>query len=457
MSHAAPKPRVSPAPTGGRVLPRASIVDTLRVVGTVLLPVLARGVIVRRPSMVRLAERVDVDSGAVELLQELRHTYGGGPLRLRIPGRRMVVVLSPEHVQRVLAETPDPFTPATQEKRAALQHFQPHGVLISSAADRRVRRPFNESTLDTGNDVHRGAEAMIRVIHDEVDRLLDRTAVGTLAWDEWHLMWDRLIRRLVLGDSAADDEAITEDLVLLRATANWAFLHPTRTRRRERFLRRVRHYLDRADPGSLAAWAQHAPQTADTHPEQQVPQWLFAFDAASWASFRAVALLATHPQHLATAREEVGDRDLRGRPQDLPFLRATMLEALRLWPTTPAVLRETTRRTRFEGGPMPERTSILIYAPLFHRDDENLLFAHRFDPELWARDREDEPWPLIPFSGGTAICPGQNLVLHTVSTVLARLVTERELTLEGDRLDPAQDLPGELDMFTLRFGVAPRS
>jgi cytochrome P450 len=440
---------------GRSMLPRASVADTLRILSTVLMPIIQRGVIVRRPSQVRLMEAIDADSTAVSTLQRMREKYGRGPLRLRIPGRRMVVVLSPEHVHRVLENSPEPFHPATREKRAALAHFEPEGVLVSSTEDRPHRRAYNEAALDTDHDVHRGAEGMLAAINGEVDALIaqmDRT--GTLDWDTYAERWMRMVRRVVFGDAAADDEQLTDDMLALRQAANWAFLSPTQRERRDRLHARIQYHLDRAEPGSLAGWAASAPTEPGTHPEQQVPQWLFAFDAASWASFRALALLASHPARAAELRRELDGRDLR-QPLDLPFARACFLESLRLWPTTPAVLRETTRRTSWPGGSMPEDTSVFIYAPLFHRDDENVEAAHRFEPEHWERERTADDWPFIPFSAGPAICPARNLVLHITSTVMARVFSERSLELESRVLNPAAPLPGTLSPFDLRFRVSP--
>ncbi|EYR62045.1 cytochrome P450 [Actinotalea ferrariae CF5-4] len=445
----------APSVAGTRRLPHASALDTARVLGRVVVPLLARGVIVRRRAAVAMAERADADARAVALLQELRRTYGAGPLRLRLP-RRMVVLLSPQHVHRVLADGPEPFSPATREKRAALSHFEPDNVLISSAEDRAERRPFHDVALDSGSALHRGSDAAVATIHEELDGLLERVdATGRLEWDDYARTWLRIVRRVTLGDGAADDEQLTDDLVALRATANWAFLHPTRRRLRRRFHERLQGHLDRAEPGSLAFWAAQAPTTPNTRPSQQVAQWLFAFDAATWAGFRALALLATHPEQLRLVRAEIDAVDL-GVPQPLPRLRAVVLESLRLWPTTPAVLRETTARTQWEEGPMPEGTSILTYAPFFHRDDENLPEAHRFAPDLWARQRTEDDWPFVPFSAGPAQCPGRNVVLHTVSLALARLLRDRDVDLLDGRLRHDEDLPGTLDMFTLRFAVGPR-
>src|SRR5256885_2345242 len=112
-------------------MPTAWARDTARVLSTVLLPIVARGPIVRRARVVALAERLDADRRAGRLLRQLRARYGPAPLRLRVPGRPLALVLSPQDVKSVLLGSPEPYTPANREKVAALVHFQPHGVLIS--------------------------------------------------------------------------------------------------------------------------------------------------------------------------------------------------------------------------------------------------------------------------------------------------------------------------------------
>lgn len=111
------------APATHTTLPTATLGETLGVIADVILPTLAKGVIIRRPPAVALAERLDLDRRAIRRLQRLRDTYGTGPLLLRIPVRKQAVILSPEHVRRVLDRTPEPFAAASSEKRAALGHF----------------------------------------------------------------------------------------------------------------------------------------------------------------------------------------------------------------------------------------------------------------------------------------------------------------------------------------------
>ena len=51
---------------------KLSVKDTLAVFGRVVVPTLGKGVFVRRPRMVSLAERFQLDAGAVRCLQRLR-------------------------------------------------------------------------------------------------------------------------------------------------------------------------------------------------------------------------------------------------------------------------------------------------------------------------------------------------------------------------------------------------
>ncbi|UEM22167.1 cytochrome P450 [Skermanella mucosa] len=435
-------------------LPRASLRDTLAAVAEIVLPTISKGVIIRRPKVVGLAERLGLDGRAVRRMQRLRAKYGPGPLMLAIPGRHQAIILSPEDVHTVLDNAPEPFSPASAEKRAALAHLEPHASLISRGPKRADRRRFNEQVLDSGCPVHRMGERFVAVVGEEAEGLLKTArSRGELAWDDFTASWHNMVRRVVLGDAARDDEELTDMLARLRAAGNWAFLRPQRKGLRDRFYERLEGHLARAEPGSLAAVIAATPRTADTAPAHQVAHWFFAFDPGGMATFRALALLASHPDQADRARREIGDAGTEGR-RDLPFLRACILESLRLWPTTPAVLRETTRETQWDTGTMPKNTSVFIFAPFFHRDDENLPYADRFTPDLWMDGVRQGGWPLIPFSGGPAICPARDLVPMLGGAMLAALLDGRRVRLkEPGRIDPGARLPGTLDNYTLRFDL----
>jgi cytochrome P450 len=433
-------------------IPRASFIDTLAVFGEVLIPTVAKGVIIRRPAMLSIAERLDLDRRAIRRMQHVRNKYGAGPLLLRLPGRTLGLILDPEHVHRVLAESPEPFTPATAEKRAALAHFEPKSVLISKGSERTDRRRYNEEALDANRPVHRMGEAFLQVVADEATQLRNSAGDrGELTWNEFSDAWFRMVRRVVFGNAASEDHRLSEMMAQLRSAANWAFLRPQRKQLRAQLLNRIRGYLDRAEPGSLAGMMAHIHTTGETAPEQQVPQWLFAFDPAGMTTFRSLALLASHPEHADRVREEIRSHQGAER-QDMPYLRAVVLESLRLWPTTPLLLRESTTATAWENGVMPAHTSIVIFTPFFHRDDQRLPYADRFAPELWMENPPAQGSALVPFSEGPAVCPGRNLVQLLSTAMLAEILENTEVRLKRPvRLKEDQPLPATLNHFGLRF------
>ncbi|SES44080.1 cytochrome P450 [Lentzea albida] len=383
----------------------SSRLDTARVLATVLLPTLAKGVIVRRPGVMAAAEKVQADTRAIDTMRRLRDRYGPEPVRLRVTGRSIAVLVDPTDVGRLLAESPEPFALATKEKKSALEHFQPHGVLISDGPERQRLRELNERALRPENVP---AEAVVR---DEADLLIRHVmSTGELTWASFNQTWWRIVRRIVLGDGARGDDQLTDDLKALRENANWAFLHPKRRELRERFQARLDEHLARREEGSLAA------QPGDL--SGQVPHWLFAFDAAGIITLRALA---------------IGARGRNG-----------VLESARLWPTTPVILRESREPTRWHGTWLPQDTLFVVFTPFFHRDPDRLPFADRYAPEYW--DGPLDP-AIVPFSGGPGICPGRDLVLTVAATMLDALSEHLSFPVLGS------PLPGTLNHFGIRMPV----
>jgi cytochrome P450 len=452
---------VSSSTVPSRTLPRLGVGETLRVALGVLGPTIAQGAIARRPRAMALAERFDLDGRAVRTVQELHRRHGDGPVALAIPVRRLALVLGGDDVHQVLGGSPEPFALATREKRGALEQFQPHGVLVSHGREREARRALNETVLDTPHPVHRLAGDLVTTVREEARAVADRAGTsGRLDWDGFSAGWRRVVRRVALGDAAADDEGLQDDLDTLRYRANWSYFLPDSRTRRDRLRRRLASYVERAEPGSLAGLlAAAAPEDGAVDPVDQIPQWLFAFDPAGMASIRALALLAADREEGDRVRAEVDRVDL-DTPQELRRLRAAVLESVRLWPTTPMILRETTRDTELGGTRLPAGTAVMVYAPFFHRDADDLDVAHRFTPDLWTGEgpvgdaRTD--WPLVPFSEGPGVCPGQNLVLLTAGTFLATLLEHHDHALaHPGALDP-DAVPGVISPFAVRFRTTTR-
>lgn len=435
-------------------LPQLSVRETATFVANVFLPTVAKGPIIRRPKIVALAEKFQLDERAAATLEQLTAKHPVSPVLLRLPLRRQAIVLEPQDVHRVLAETPEPFATASSEKKGALAHFQPRNSLISTGRDRTVRRALQDQVLDSSSPVHRLAESFLPVVAEEAEALLRAVnSSGELNWDTFIQSWFRVVRRVVFGDAAANDDDLTDMLQQLRSDANWSILKPRNKRLRSRFLAAVGHRMEAAPPGSLASVMSGMNNSDDAAPVEQIPQWLFAFDPAGMATFRTLAAVTAHPEVRARAVREIAEN--RSRREYLPWLRACVLESLRLWPTTPMVLRQTTRSVAWDAGTMPSNCGVLIYAPFFHRDERTVPNPHSYTPERWLND-DDGNWALIPFSEGPAACPGRHLVLMLTSAFLSHLLEGPNLQLDSaERLTGGRRLPGTLNNYSLRFTVAP--
>ena len=71
---------------------------------------------------------------------------------------------------------------------------------------------------------------------------------------------------------------------------------------------------------------------------------------------------------------------------------AAVQESLRLWPTT-LVLRESRTATEWRGRWAPAGTEFAIVSSVFHRDEQALDFANRFEPDAWLDGRTGRGCP----------------------------------------------------------------
>jgi hypothetical protein len=421
-------------------LPSASLVENVRLNSLVFVPNAVRGIFRLRPTAVAAATKTDVDRWALGLLEGIRRAHSPGPVWVRVVRDPALLVLAREDVRTVLDGSPDPFAPDPEAKRKGMGHFQPDALTISRDGDWESRRAFAEAVLDTGQAHHRFAKRFAAVAVEESDALL-ADAGAELRWADWHLAFRRITRRMVLGDAARDDEALTDLLAEMMDGANGMPEEPDE--RVGEFTGRIAAYLAAAEPGSLAGEAATAPADAATRPERQLTHWLFASgDTLAANAYRALALLATHGGERARALED--DR----------YMDAALSEAMRLWPTTPLLSRETLAETELGGVRVPAGTQILISNLLNHRDRSAISYADRFAPSEWVDgDAASEPFFNF-FSSGPQGCPGAGLAVHTGRAVLRRVLSERDVAYTGSELEPGRSMPHMLDHFRLRFELA---
>ncbi|MFC8192982.1 cytochrome P450 [Cellulomonas sp. NPDC057328] len=426
----------------------------------VLAPLLAQGAIVRRPRATTAAERLRADARAADVLEGLARRYDRRPVAVTLGRRRLVLPLHHDDGRAVLDGSPDPFSPASAEKRAALRHFQPRGVLISPLDERPALRTWNEDALETGRPVHSAGEGVVGALHGIADGLA-RVAHGrgALGFDDAEEPLWAAARTVTLGPGARHDTALVDELQALRMRANWAFAVPQRRALRSRFTRRVLAHVRTAPLDSLAG-AGVARGGSPALAATQVPHWLFAFDAARIALWRALAVVAARPALQDALRAEAVEAAAAGGVRTLPLARAAVLESVRLWPTTLALLRETVAPTTWGDVALPAGHGVALVSSWFHRDPERRPAADTFDPGYWqgtdwvGPSGADEDWLVVPFSLGPVVCPGQDVVLMTASTLLSDLVRDVRWSPASHPGLAADPLPPTLAHTHLRMRAA---
>ncbi len=441
-----------------RLPPRTSMIDGLRFIARVAAPTWGKGILIRRRLMVKLAAALDLDARALREIQRLRRRYGAELVMISNPIRPQALVLSPIEARRILQEAPFPFSPASDEKAAALGHFEPDVSLLSEGASRQLRRELNETVLEPSRPLHCLASDMAMIVDEEFDRLSECTAAErALGWPAFSDAWFRIVRRVVLGDGARDDEAVTALLDSLRRRGNFAFALPKRRSAIGQLHRRLEEYLDAAPPSCLAGRIGH--RSAEAAPTHQIAQWLFASGPAGISAFRTMAILAGAPEAAARVRAEFDRCDAStaraARPTPIPYTRASIVETIRLYPTTPMILRQARTDAMIAGMRLPAGAGLMIFAPFFHRDDQRLADAHQFRPERWLGiDPADHP-DFLPFSAGPASCPARHVVSLLGALAVGYWLSRFDIALlEPRSLDP-QSLPMTLDHFGLRLALEP--
>jgi cytochrome P450 len=419
--------------------PHASIVEGLRFTAQVAVPNVIQGLFRRRRTAALAAAKTGADGLAVGFMAGLKRSYGDGPLWIRVAKNEALLLLGEGAVRHALEGSPDPFAADPEPKKSGMERFQPDALTISRDPEWQDRRAFTEAVLDTGKPVHRLGEKITAISEQEAAQLPHE-----VSWDDFNRAVRRVTRRAILGESAADDDELSEMLGELMDKANPPGHGDDGLL--ERYTAKLDRHVEAAEPGSIVGLFGDAPVTDRTRPARQVTHWLFALgDTLAINAFRCLALLATHDAQRERARE------------DDAYMEACLEEAMRLWPTTTMLSRETTRDTGWNGVEVPAGTQILIVNAFNHRDRDAVEFADRFDPEQWISGAAADSWYFNHFSHGPQGCPGAGLALSVGKAMLGRIVRDRDVRLlDGPSLKPSRSLPHMVDYFGLRFELAPR-
>jgi cytochrome P450 len=415
-----------------------------------VVPLALQGTFTRRRRWVSFFARFQRDPGAVRFYQRLRKRHAADCIYVRLATTKTLVLLDQASVERVLASSPNIYADP-KNKRQGMSHFQPGAVTISRGHQWRERRKFNDAVLDYGRGTHRLAGVFLGIIRSEIESgRIPRAALSK--WKHFDSLFGRIARQVIFGARARDDEQLTRLLRRSMRQANWPWRF--RTRHVNRFYRKVRLYLgstSHAQP-SLVGLCVRTPHTDLTRVENQIPHWMFAiWETLATNTVRALALIVSHPAQYQRVREELETANLSSPHgiQSLLYLEGCIQEAMRLWPTTPMIVREVIDDDLLCGESLPYGTQVMVPNTFHHRDTERYPSADRFSPESWRNGRPSSLFNHL--SSGAQQCAGQDLALFLAKAVLASLLSNYQFRLDRPHLDPGAALPLSFNYFAVRF------
>jgi cytochrome P450 len=402
------------------------------------------------------------------LLERLAREQGD-VAHMRMGLSHVVVLSHPALVEEVLVTQNQHFrkNPATRRLGSLIGR----GLLSSDGEEwkrqRRVTQPaFHRARIAALSDV------MVKY----TARLLDGWRVGEVRDVQQEMMELTLqiaCTSLFGAEVASDLEVVREAMVVvgdhfLSRFTSLLFLLPdgVPTPGNRRYLKAV-HDLDHlvyriiqesdGDRGDLLSLLLESGLTPKEVRDEVMTFFLAGHETTSLALTWSLYLLSQRPEAWARLKAEVGEV-LDGRlptvddvPR-LPYAKAVVDEALRMYPPAYLQGREALRDVSIGGHPIKRGTTLLMSQWLIHHDPRFYADSGSFAPERWLDGALAASLPrfaYFPFGGGQRQCIGNAFAQLEAQLVLASLAQRVDARLiEDQRIEP-------LALITLRprYGV----
>lgn len=151
-------------------------------------------------------------------------------------------------------------------------------------------------------------------------------------------------------------------------------------------------------------------------------------------------LLTSHPDDYARLLREV---DALGGPPSgmadlarLPFTRAVLDEALRLYPPAWVITRKAAQHDQVGGYAIVPGTLVLMSTYTLHRDPSLWAGADEFRPQRWLDGQVGPRWSYLPFGAGVRQCIGKDFALVEGALMLATLASSLVMRRPHDVAPP---------------------
>uniref|UniRef100_A0A1B0CYX9 Cholesterol side-chain cleavage enzyme, mitochondrial n=1 Tax=Phlebotomus papatasi TaxID=29031 RepID=A0A1B0CYX9_PHLPP len=154
-------------------------------------------------------------------------------------------------------------------------------------------------------------------------------------------------------------------------------------------------------------------------------------------------LLSKHPDVQENIRKEVVGRD-SANADEIPILRATIRETLRLFPVAPFVGRVIGGKDTILGNyRIDQEVMGIVSLYTSSRDPRNFYNPNQFHPKRWMRSEgasEHKPQASLPFALGARSCIGQKIAMKQMCELLRQLLQHFHLKNYTGPVNPVLQL-----------------
>src|SRR5262245_16568851 len=174
-----------------------SFLDTLRFNALYSIPNYLQGLFTRRQFWVAFWTMLRIDRSAIRFAAGLLIKYGSKYFVTRVGNSKTVIVLDPDGIKYVLANSPRIYADA-DSKRRGMSHFQPNALTISRGDEWKDRRRFNEAALNTGHELHAYADGFLEIVSTATAAMCE-SAGSRLTWRHFDELFEQIASGVIFG------------------------------------------------------------------------------------------------------------------------------------------------------------------------------------------------------------------------------------------------------------------
>lgn len=400
------------------------------------------------------------------------HARLGDLVRLQILGQRTVDIFEPELLRQLMVDHADALIRWERGPEVFADGLGQSVLVTEGAVWQRQRRMLMQAFTP------RRVAGYVALMLEATTQGLEALRPGEVAMDGLfsHLAMDVISRTLFSAPISGDTQAAAGAVQVLSDTALrelfWPMTLPDAlplpgkaAKRRARALihgliqghidaRRRQPDAGNTDLLGMLLCLRDDDSGAALSQQEVFDQCVLSFQAGHETTATALLwwswLMASHPEAQDRACAEI-DQQLAGGPPDasavqaLPWLSATLKEAMRLYPPVAALMtRRLTRDVVLGGVRLPARTLVRVTPWVLHRDprwwprEPGAFRPERFMPTQAGTLPDPIPrGAYIPFGLGPRVCLGQHFAHLEMTVIAARLLQDFRL----QTLDAAPPIP----------------